>query len=259
MNRIQKIFVKTLFVAAVPFTISAGVLAVSKTYAASDTVSVIQRTAQKAEKAVLEAYASEDPDVLKQEAEMPQNGIYDVMLDSVCGPITYFNQSDARWGGYLYGGRDPISTYGCGPTVMAMLATSFTGRLILPTETADWSAANKGWCPGGGSYHRLIPDCAAAYGLKAAPLKDYSLEGIKGALDSGYLVVALMNKGHFTQAGHFIILTRIAEDGKLWLIDPNNYDNTKYGWDPEIILQELNHRATNGGPLWMVRPPDSPQ
>jgi len=190
-----------------------------------------------------------------EEAEIPQEGKYDVMLDSICGPITYYNQSDVRWGNYLWGGQDPISTYGCGPTVMAMLITSFTGNQVLPPEVADWAAANKSWCPGQGSYHRLIPDSAAAYGLNVSPIKSYNIQSIQEAISSGHVIVALMKKGHFTQQGHFIILTQFTENGMLRIIDSNNYQNALQDWDPNLILHELNYQAGNGGPLWMIGPP----
>lgn len=192
-------------------------------------------------------------------ADIPQEGRYDVMLDSVSGPLTYYNQGDSRWGSYLYGGRDSMAAYGCGPTVMAILITSLTGNQVLPTEVADWAVANQCWCPGEGSYHCLVPDSAAAYGLAAAPLRDYSVQGLKNTLNSGHLVVALMKKGHFTQHGHFIILTRFTDEGMVRIVDCNNYENIKYDWDPEVILKELNRHAGNGGPLWIIGLPESMQ
>ncbi|MDW2798116.1 C39 family peptidase [Clostridium boliviensis] len=152
------------------------------------------------------------------------------------------------------GGRDPLVTYGCGPTVMAMIVTSLTGNQVLPTDMANWAANNNGWCPGQGSYHRLIQDSASAYGLISRPIKSYTAEGIRNALDSGHLVIALMRKGHFTQQGHFIIITNYNADGSLRIADSNNYDNTKINWDPSVILGELNYRASNGGPLWAIAP-----
>ena len=177
----------------------------------------------------------ENPEALT--ADFPQDGRYDLMLDSVCGPLTYYNQSDARWGSFLYGGKDPLSTYGCGPTVMAMVVTSLTGNQVLPTDMAAWAAANKSWAPGQGSYHRLILDSALAYGLTAAPVKDYTVQGLADALNSGHLVVALMKKGHFTQNGHFIILTRFTEEGMIKIADANQYDNSQIDWDPSLILK----------------------
>lgn len=270
MNSISIIIFKSLFLAAAPFTMTSafnspaegGAEAASYIFTDARTLpemAVLSPRVAEILSRMVEVPSETPPLTAGTSADTPQEGIYDVMLDSVCGPLTYYNQSDARWGNYLYGGKDPLSTYGCGPTAMAMLITSFTGNQVLPTEAADWAASNRSWCPGEGSYHRIVMDSSAAYGLKSAPLKDYTLQGIQNALNSGYLVVALMNKGHFTQQGHFIIITRVTEDGKIRLADPNNYDNTKYDWDPSIIFQELNYRASNGGPLWMVGPPDSHQ
>lgn len=197
---------------------------------------------------------NENPGALS--TDFPQEGRYDLMLDSSCGPLTYYNQSDARWGNFLYGGKDPLSTYGCGPSVMAMVVTSLTGNQVLPPDMAQWAVENKSWAPGQGSYHRLILDSALAYGLNAAPLKDYTIQGLENALNSGHLIVALMKKGHFTQNGHFIILTRFTENGMIKIADVNEYANSQTEWDPSLILKELNYRASNGGPLWMIGPAD---
>jgi len=190
------------------------------------------------------------------EASIPQEGIYDLMLDSVAGPLTYYNQTDSRWRDFLYGGKDPMSIYGCGPTVMAMLITSLTGNQVLPPDVAAWAVANNCWCPGEGSYHKLIKTGASAYGLTATSLRNYTVEGIRETLDSGNMIVALMKRGHFTQQGHFIILTRMTSDGLVYIADSNTYTNSIVGWDPEIIIKELNYNSGNGGPLWIIGLPE---
>ncbi|MDK2968116.1 C39 family peptidase [Lacrimispora sp.] len=235
MNRLFKTLFKPLFVIVIPFAIFSFNCQIEGSAAAT-----------------IQASTTTVPQTI--DAEIPQEGRYDVMLDSVCGPLTYYNQADARWSNYLWGGRDPLVTYGCGPTVMAMIVTSLTGNQVLPTDMANWAAANNGWCPGQGSYHRLIPDSAAAYGLVSTPIKNYTADGIRNALDSGQLVIALMRKGHFTQQGHFIIITNYNADGTFRIADSNNYDNTKINWDPSVILGELNHRSSSGGPLWAIAP-----
>lgn len=60
---------------------------------------------------------------------------YTVMLNTAMGPMLYYNQADARWGDYLYGGQDPMKKYGCGPTAVAMIINSFSStppRLYQP-------------------------------------------------------------------------------------------------------------------------------
>ncbi len=238
MNTIHYIFLRTLFLTGVPFIASSPL-----GQANQERTAIISNFAQ-------------DENSSSLSADFPQEGRYDLMLDSACGPLTYYNQSDIRWGSFLYGGKDPLSTYGCGPTVMAMVVTSLTGSQILPPDMAQWAVENKSWAPGQGSYHRLILDSALAYGLNAAPLKDYTVQGLESALESGHLIVALMKKGHFTQNGHFIILTGVTESGMIKIADANEYNNCQTEWDPSLILKELNYRASNGGPLWMIGPAD---
>lgn len=144
LNTIQYILFQTLFLTVIPLMASSSfnqpILGGSGTEVVSD------------------YYQNEGLE--EAAADFPQEGRYDLMLDSVCGPLTYYNQNDARWGGFLYGGKDSLATYGCGPTVMAMIVTSLTGNQVLPPDMAAWAAANKSWAPGQGSYHRLILDSA---------------------------------------------------------------------------------------------------
>jgi hypothetical protein len=241
VNGFYNIFFSTLFLATVPLT---------ATFAPNNHIIESNRIITVSQEYVNAGYG---------EAEIPQEGRYDVMIDSVAGPLTYYNQGDSRWENYLWGGKDPLSIYGCGPTIMAMLITSLTGNQVMPVDAANWAASNKCWAPGDGSYHCLIQHASSAFGIEAVPIRDYSVNGIQQALNSGRLVVALVGKGHFTQRGHFLIITRMTEEGKVRIADPNSFENTSMDWDPGIILKELNHRASNGGPLWAIDLPDPSQ
>ena len=86
MNRLFKTLFKTLFVIVIPFAIF------SSDYQIDGSAADVSQTSTV---------------LLPQtiEADIPQEGKYDVMLDSVCGPLTYYNQADARWGNYLWGGE----------------------------------------------------------------------------------------------------------------------------------------------------------
>lgn len=198
-----------------------------------------------------------DEEAIAQQS-IPQEGMYTLMLDSVLGPFTYYNQTDARWKDYHYGASsDTLAHYGCGPTAMAMIVSSLTPTTMIPPQISDWAVENKYWSAGSGSYHGLIPDCAQAYGLTVEPLADYSVEGILNQIRSGHILVALMKRGHFTANGHFIILIQATDDGNVRIADPFKYENTQIDWDPQIILNELNTNARNGGPIWSISVPDT--
>ena len=116
------------------------------------------------------------------------DGCYSLSLKSSIGILTYYNQSDSRWADYPYGGRDPLHTYGCGPTVLAMIVTSFTSHTSTPPDMAAWAAEHNYWSAGHGTKHSFIPECAAAFGLKAAPFTNYTVEGVLSELSSGHIL-----------------------------------------------------------------------
>ena len=110
--------------------------------------------------------------------------------------VVYYNQLDERWADEPYG-QDKIGTHGCGPTSMSIVVSTLTGTNVDPVEMAQWSYENGYYCPGGGSYHSLIPKAAEHWGLSV----DMNLDGenVADALAEGKLVVAIMSKGHFTR------------------------------------------------------------
>ena len=180
--------------------------------------------------------------------------IYFVMLDTAMGPMMYYNQGDRRWGDYLYGGEDPLEGYGCGPTAVSMLISSFSleGGGMTPVDLADWAAENGYYALHSGSYHSLIPDSLTAYGFTVESVTDRSREHVSQLLDNGYVLAALMGKGTLTNNGHFILITKLLEDGNVRIADPNSYENSRKEWELDLLLSELMKGAASGGPLWAV-------
>lgn len=182
------------------------------------------------------------------------DGEYTLSLTTSIGTLTYYNQSDSRWANYLYGGADPLAVYGCGPTVLAMLVTSFTEHTCQPPDIAAWAAANHYWSLGYGTKHEFIPEGAAAFGLKAESFRNFTPEGVISELKSGHILVALMGPGHFSDSGHFIIITDDWSGNQVRVADPARLERTQAAWDVEIILNELLSTATGGGPVWSITP-----
>lgn len=171
------------------------------------------------------------------------------------GLLTYYNQSDPRWADFLYGPKDPMAAFGCGPTALAMVVSSYTSTRITPPEMAVWASDN-GFCSSGeGSRHALIPKGLTHFGLTVTSLPDRSTEAVLEELRKGRIVIALMNKGYFTNSGHFLLLTQITDDGTIRIADPASWENTTKTWDPEFILSQVRTRAEAGGPLWSVELP----
>lgn len=182
--------------------------------------------------------------------------IYSCILDTSLGPMVYYNQGDIRWRDYLYGGQDPMSRYGCGPTCVAMVINSFGTASVSPIEMADWSAQNGGYATHSGSYHNLIPDSISAFGLNIESVTERTPENAAELLRSGHLLIALMGKGSLTEKGHFIVIAQLCENGNVYIADPANYENSVKEWDLRLLMDELKKSYDFGGPLWAVSLPD---
>lgn len=186
--------------------------------------------------------------------EVVTDGVYTLSLTSSIGVLTYYNQNDSRWAGQLYGDQDPLSGYGCGPTVLAMLVSSFSDQTYTPADMAKWAADNQFWSPGSGTRHNFIPDGAAAFGFNVVPFHNYTAEGIISELSSGHVLVALLGPGSFTSTGHFIIIADYWTGNQVRIADPANLENTQTPWEIETLLNELKYSANSGGPVWSISP-----
>lgn len=168
--------------------------------------------------------------------------------------LTYYMQTDPRWGQKFYGGSDTIGEFGCGPTSLAMVISAFTNVKIDPEQMCKWAYDRGYWYSGSGSIHGLIPDAAKAFGLKVEGVENTpeAVEKIKSALSSGNLIITLMGKGTFTKGGHFIVLRGITEDGKILVADPNSKELTNESYEPSLIVNEAKAWAAENGPFWII-------
>ena len=189
------------------------------------------------------------------------DGTYSGTIPTKMGELTYFNQHDARWADSLWGGQDPLTSHGCGPTALAMVVDSFTDHTVTPIDMAAWSQEHGYYSPGHGSYHNLVPEGLALFGLRVESCQmALTPENIVRALGFDKILVLLMGPGHFTANGHFILVTGATEDGQLSIVDPQSLENTSMLWDPALIIREARNPCDYGGPVWAVSryPVDTP-
>lgn len=181
------------------------------------------------------------------------DGTYTGTIDTGIGVLTYFNQHDARWADYLWGGQDPLTSYGCGPTALAMVVNSFTEHDVTPIDMAAWAEEHGYYSPGHGSYHNLVPEGLALFGLRVESSQmALTPENLIGALGLDKILVLLMGPGHFTDNGHFILITGATDDGRVNIVDPQSLENTQTPWDPALIIKEARNPCEYGGPVWAV-------
>lgn len=157
----------------------------------------------------------------------------------------YFNQGDSAWNqnGYC------IAKAGCGPTSMAVVITSLTGKWVTPLDTAIWGYQH-GFYSREGSAHEMIPAMATAYGLRCQGAgTDY--QAIKKALKAGKPVVCLMGPGYFTRGGHFMVLVAIDNNDCVTVADVGSRTRSAYKYRlVDVIAQSKG--ASAGGPFWVM-------
>ena len=159
--------------------------------------------------------------------------------------IRYFNQYDYRE--YPYSTYGTIRSHGCGPTSMAIVLSSFFNKNISPVDLTNW-ACSHGYCSSNGTAHEYICAQAKEYGLNCERLTNAhdssSQQKVVSALGSGNaLVVMLARTGHFTNSGHFIVLTGETSDGKITVHDPGHRDNTNKQFSFDFLLNPTQGHA----------------
>jgi len=118
------------------------------------------------------------------------------------------NYADVRYG------SGTIATSGCSITCLAMVAAYMTDHLYSPAELADYF--------GGSAYSNMARLETASDALQLPYKKAVNWHESLQALNDGKVVIALMEESSvFTDSQHFIVLTGITEDGKIFVNDPN--------------------------------------
>ncbi len=154
---------------------------------------------------------------------------------------TYYSQSNSKWADYPYYNKNykqngrVLSKNGCGPTAMAMVVATLANKDVTPVTMADYSMANNYINSNYDTTWDLFPNAAKKYGITCTSTA--TTNDVKSALADGkHMAIASMKPGHFTAAGHFIVLTGVVtENGKARFVvyDPNS-NNGNYGSDGTI-------------------------
>lgn len=111
-------------------------------------------------------------------------------------------------------------------------ASSFLGEQILPTRMAQFAIERGFRTDNNGTAWGFFARAASTYDLICKQTR--RLDEVREALINGALVIASVRNGHFTGAGHYILLVGINGD---WIdvFDPNP-DNRSYGSDGLIRI-----------------------
>ena len=133
--------------------------------------------------------------------------------------VPHYHQSeypDIRYG------NGTIATSGSSVAALAMVATYMTDHVCTPADIADYAVQY-----GGSHYGRLekVSDLMQIPWKRALNVN----EALK-AVREGKVAIALMgSRSVFPGGNHFIVLTGVTEDGKIWVLDPDDRDYSAWG------------------------------
>lgn len=153
--------------------------------------------------------------------------------------VPLFIQWDARWGYLPYAGNY-AGLAACGPTCLSMVAYYLTGDPIYtPVYMMEYAEAN-GYCGNRqGTYWSFFTEGAVKLGFIVK--EEYKTEQkLINVLNEGKLIILSVGPGHFTSAGHFIVVTGY-EDGCFTVNDPNSYENSARKWKYEEFQDQIKN------------------
>lgn len=122
-----------------------------------------------------------------------------------------------------------------------MVIATLKDKNVTPVTTAEWSMAHGYKALNQGTYYTYFVPQFKQYGITCRQLNSSNLYGKSSssahtealnALKNGNWVIAVMGKGHWTSAGHFILLYKY-ENGYVYINDPasTKADRIKNTWD----------------------------
>lgn len=153
--------------------------------------------------------------------------------------FVYFRQNSPEYNNVPYGNQT-IGKYGCGPTNMAVVVTSVTGKFVSPVTLAR-DAENWGcFVSGAGTSLNFFQKAAAKYGLYYNQF-NYNKQTVISHLKAGRMIICTMGPGHFTNGGHFITLRGITEDGHILIADTYSEENTYKEWTLDYLASQLKY------------------
>ena len=151
-----------------------------------------------------------------------------------------------------YGKYGTISTHGCGPTCLAMVATYLLDEVYMPDQIGNMFGEYN--YPSGSAWS-LFRDSAEVLGLDLE-LETSDFSEVRKALANGQVVVSLQKSGYFTDGGHYIVLKGLNQDDKILVNDPygGNYTRTHVLIEGFANGFENRHITAGGIRYWIYAP-----
>lgn len=162
------------------------------------------------------------------------------------GNVIFYDQSNYK---SSFCGRDTsIAAAGCGVTSTAIIISTFTGNKEYDPVYFSNMARSTGDCGEdiSGTNTSFFKKAAQKFNFAYERVTKQNAARVIELLKQGNaMVIAHMGSGHFTNGGHYIVLSGVNDKGQVYVLDPNNKNNksgkgTGNGWYDfnSIIVKE---------------------
>jgi len=165
--------------------------------------------------------------------------------------VVYFNQGEEPWRNMPYG-ISTIREAGCGPTSLAIVISTLTGKTVNPQTTCAFSINNGEYVPGAGTAHSFPTNAAKHWGLTCERVGKDRMDYVVQSLKEGKMVVEICEAYTITggSSGHFIVLTGVTRDGYITIADCASRERTAKVYSVDTI--KSYGRDLSAGAFWII-------
>ena len=165
--------------------------------------------------------------------------------------VVYFNQLEEPWASLPYA-SSTVANSGCGPTSMAIVISTLTGKNVTPEMTKSFAEDNGEYVQGQGTSHSFIGNAAAHWGLTCERVGKDRMDDVVQARKEGKMVVEICEAYTITggSSGHFIVLTGVTSDGYITIADCASRERTGKVYSVETI--KSYGRDLSAGAFWII-------
>lgn len=149
----------------------------------------------------------------------------------------YISQNNDKFEKIPYGTSN-VKNSGCGPISLTMALNYVYGTNVVSLEEVlKWAEENDMYEENSGTKWSLIRNFPNVVSVDCEELYIGTYEKFKESLAAGDVYITIMDKGHFTDNGHFIVVTEIQNE-KVSVLDSTSICRSLKKWDAKLVYDE---------------------
>lgn len=151
----------------------------------------------------------------------------------------YISQNNDEFEKIPYGTAN-LKTSGCGPIALTMAINYVYGmNMVSLDDVLKWAEENNMYEENSGTKWSLIRNFPRMVSVNCKEMYIGNYEKFKTSLSEGEVFITSMNDGHFTDKGHFIVITEIKDDF-ISVLDSASICRSLNKWDAKLVFEESN-------------------